>query len=109
MEKQTDQKRRPPISYRPPQAREEEFDALVEQSGLAVNAFITEAVFGRSRFRPAELQHLARILATCAQISDALSNLSQQDGDDVAPCINAARAELSEIRAALLIMMGRKP
>src|SRR5690242_8965237 len=65
-----------PISYRPPKGREAEFAALVEASGLSVNAFITQSAFGRRRSRVAERKQLALLLATAARISDQLHEVS---------------------------------
>ena len=61
-------KRASPISYRPPKELREEFHARVQSSGRPINAFLTEAGFGRNRHRPAELEKLAVILAKAAQI-----------------------------------------
>lgn len=107
----TDQtvKRAAPISYRPPRDREDEFRARVAASGLSVNAFLTESVFGRTRHRPGELKALARLLARAAHIRDSLHEISMSAGGDDALAIEAVMAELAEIRAALLEMMGRRP
>lgn len=102
-------KRAAPISYRPPKEREAEFRARVAASGLSTNAFITEAIFGRTRHRPEELQSLARLLARAAQISDRLHEIGLAGAGESALPIEAAHRELAEIRAALLSMMGRRP
>ncbi|PQO22447.1 hypothetical protein C2I36_12955 [Rhodobacteraceae bacterium WD3A24] len=106
----TDQtvKRAAPISYRPPKDREDEFRARVAASGLSVNAFLTESVFGRTRHRPGELKALARLLGRAAHIRDNLHEISMSAGGDDALVIEAAMDELAEIRAALLDLMGRK-
>lgn len=109
MEKKTAHKRRAPISYRPPREREDEFYARVSESGLSVNAFLTDAVFGRSRYRPAEMRKLAQLLSACAVIRDALDALPEADHEVRAEVLAAIHAELSEVRAALLKLMGRKP
>lgn len=108
-EKTKNTKRRAPVSYRPPKDREAEFYERVEASGLPVNAFITDCIFGRGRHRPAELQTLARLLGKAAEISDQLHEISLTEGDDNVLLIEAAHRELTEIRAALLTLMGRKP
>ncbi|MCC7428676.1 MAG: hypothetical protein IT557_17425 [Alphaproteobacteria bacterium] len=102
-------KRAAPLSYRPPKRREAEFAARVQASGLSVNAFINECVFGRNRRRPGEQQALARLLGRAARIGDALEEISLTGDAGHAVVIEAALAELSEIRAALLALMGRKP
>jgi len=107
----TDQtkKRAAPISYRPPKDREDEFKARVAASGLSVNAFITESVFGRSRHRPGELKALARLLGRAAHIRDSLYGVSLSAGGEDALIIEAAMEELAEIRAVLFDLMGRRP
>jgi len=102
-------KRAAPISYRPPKDRAAELHVRVAASGLTVNAFITEAVFGRSRHRPDELQALARLLGTAAQISDQLHEISLTGAGENDLLIEAAQRDLAEIRAALLDSMGRTP
>lgn len=102
-------KRAAPISYRPPKGREDEFNARVAASGLSVNAFLTESVFGRNRHRPGELRALARLLGQAAHIRDSLHEISMSAGGDDALAVEAVMEELTEIRAALLALMGRKP
>ena len=102
-------KRAAPISYRPPKGREDEFSARVAASGLSVNAFLTESVFGRNRHRPGELRALARLLGQSANIRYRLREISMSAGGDDALAIEAVMDELTEIRAALLALMGRKP
>lgn len=109
-------KKSPPISYRPPKALREEFLARVERSGLSTNAFITKAIFGTSTPRqtrrpPVEKQLLARLLAQSAAIRDQLNEvaLTGGDGSPNTLVIEAAFEQLTEIRAALLQAMGRKP
>ncbi len=104
-------KKRPrPYSYRPPEARRAELEILVSKSGLSLNAFITEAIFGRNRHRPAELKRLARILGQCAHIADKLRHI-ERDGiaGDHTLLLDSIHDRLLEIRAALFLLMGRKP
>lgn len=107
----TDKRRdRPaPISYRVPKGREAEFAALVAEHGGSVNAFLTDRVFGQRRRNPAGRKQLARLLASAAQISDRLHEIALTGAGDSALAIDAARTELTEIRAALLALMDRKP
>lgn len=103
-------RRRSPISWRPPAEREDEFDARVAASGLSVNAFITEAVFGRSRHRPAETKLLARLLASSAEIAEDSRELrltGAEAGNTL--LLEAIHDRLIEIRSALFTLMGRKP
>jgi hypothetical protein len=108
-ENETKSARAAPISYRPPKDREAELLARVAASGLPVNAFITQAIFGRNRHRPDELQALAGLLARTAQISDRLSEIELAGAGGSAPPIEAAQRDLADIRAALIALMGRAP
>ena len=102
--------REAPISYRPPKDRTEEFRALVAESGLSVNAFITDRVFGHTRRRLADPQMLARLLGNAARIRDQLHEISLQVAHGAnALAIEAALEELTVIRSALIKLMGRKP
>lgn len=101
----TDKKRDTPISYRPPVDLRDEFVRRVEASGLPVNAFITQAVFGGRR-RPAERELLAQIMAEAAIIRDQLDAIADSAQADH---VDAALGELAVIRAALLKMMERAP
>jgi hypothetical protein len=104
------QTRRPaPISYRPPKGLAAEFHARVAASGLSANAFITEAIFGRNRHRPDELQALAGVLARTAQIGDRLCEIELAGGGGSARPIEAAQQDLAGISAALIALMGRAP
>lgn len=103
-------KRPPPISWRPPADKRTEFESRLKASGLSANAFITEAVFGRNRHRPAELRHLAQILAACADIKDQLHEIAISGaaaGHSLS--LEDITERLIEIRSALFILMGRKP
>ncbi|MEM6679768.1 MAG: hypothetical protein AAF416_12255 [Pseudomonadota bacterium] len=100
-------KRPAPISWRPPAARRVELEAMIAASGLSTGAFLTEAVFGRTRHRPAELAKLAAILRECQAMADSLRAIATRDPDEVA--ISEIRNTLPEIRSALFLLMGRKP
>lgn len=107
----TEKKREAPISYRPPHELLAQFRARVEESGLSVNAFITEAVFGASAPGPARrasASHadVARLLAETALLNERLKNLAS-DPDDA--LLEAAVQDLHEIRAACLKALGRSP
>ena len=115
MTEKTKKGREAPISYRPPAELREAFRARVEKSGLSTNAFITKAVFGgdapRQSRRPAiEEKLLARLLAEAAAIRGQLHEITltgAQDRDTI--LLEMAASDLAEIRAALLLAMGRKP
>lgn len=106
-DKRTHKRRPAPIPYRPPKGRTEELRALVAASGLSTNAFITACVFGRLRQR-STTQLLSEILDRTAQIADLLHELSIADAAN-AEALEVTQDELSELRAALLLAMGRKP
>ena len=103
-------KRPAPISWRPPADKRAEFEKRLKASGMSANAFITEAVFGRTRHRPAELRQQAQILAQCAEIKDSLHEIAIS-GAAAGHTLNLEdiTARLVEIRSALFILMGRKP
>jgi len=100
-------KRSSPYSYRPSADKREAFEALVERSGLSVNAFISESIFGRSRHRPGELQKLAAILGQCALIADLLRSMNISDPEFGAQT-DALLDELRLIRSAVMARMGRR-
>jgi len=93
-------KRRPKISYRIPKARETEFDALVEMSGLTQNGFITDAIFRRNRHNPAQQVRLVQILDETARIK---ANTQEQG-----LCSEEVARELMLIRTALMALLGRR-
>lgn len=106
-------KRDAPISYRPPEALREEFRTRVEKSGLSVSAFITQAIFEtaaprQSRRAPTEQQQIARLLSETARLHNCLRDLGQSDVPDPALLEGAVR-DLQEMRAALLLALGRRP
>lgn len=107
----TDERRdRPaPISYRIPKGREAKFAALVAEHGGSTNAFLTDRIFGQRRQSPEGRKQVAQLLASAARISDQLHEISLAGASDSALSIEAAHRELTEIRAALLVLMGRKP
>lgn len=116
MTDETKQKRPAPISYRPPANLAEEFRRRVEASGLSVNAYISKAVFDlpipRGTRRPAvEKQMLAKLLGRSGAIRDALDEAVRISGGDArtAEAVDAAKEELTIIRAAIMKMMEREP
>ncbi len=100
-------KRPKPYSWRPPADKRAVVEDMVAKSGLSMNAFITEAVLGKSRHRPGELKMLAQILAKCAEIAGMLRHLAEHQLDE--DIIVTLRADLAEIRSELFLLMGRKP
>lgn len=107
----TDKKRDAPISYRPPETLREEFRALVEKSGLSVNAFITNAIFGRapgkqSRRPPIATQDLARLLAEAAKLRGQLETLARDSEREVQ--LREAVTVLTDIRTLLMQALGRE-
>lgn len=107
MPEKTAHRRDAPISYRPPKALREAFYRRFEESGLPMNAFITKSVLGgNSRRAQSERFLLARLLQEAATIADRLH--AMQPGEPE-PASKEALADLAQIRAALLALMGRKP
>lgn len=82
---------------------------MIAASGLSTGAFLTEAVFGRTRHRPAELAKLAEILRECQAMADSLRAIARRDGDGSEGAVSEIRNTLPEIRSALFLLMGRKP
>ena len=111
MADQDKQKRRSPLSWRPPADRWDDFDALVAKSGLGRNAYITECIFGRNRIRPAEIKLLARLLGNGQRLTDALKpfNIAAARDPEIKAKLDEIRMVLIEIRSALFVLMGRKP
>ena len=101
-------KRDKPISYRPPKDKRTRFEAMVAASGLSVNAFLTECVFGRSRHRPGEAQLQMQALARCADIADALREARLSGTDISILAIESALDELRLIRTELMSRKGRR-
>ena len=101
-------KRAKPYSYRPPKRLTEEFEQRAKESGLSVNAFITECVFGRTRHRPSELKALARIRAACANIADDMRRIGARPERAKSFELEEIARELALIRSALMSLMGRK-
>lgn len=112
----TEKSREAPISYRPPEALREEFRARVEQSGLSVNAFITQSVFGSAPPRPSrrsprhsllDQRVLARLLGEAARLRTSLETLPV-DGERQALLHEEAAAALQDIRTLLMQALGRE-
>lgn len=104
-----------PITYRPPKALQAELHARQRRSGLSMNAFITEAIFGATAPRqyrrpPIEKTELARLLGYAADIHDRLDTLIADDGcGEDGAVMGAVMEELATIRAALIRALGRSP
>lgn len=102
-------KRPAPISWRPPAAKRAELEAMIAASGLSTGAFLTEAVFGRTRHRLAEVAKLAEILRECQSMADSLRAIARASRDGEAAQISEIQTALTAIRSALFLLMGRKP
>lgn len=116
MSDKTKNRRKPPISYRPPEALREEFYVRADKSGLSISGFITACVFGqdasRSRRKPSvERRELVQLLATCAAIRDQLSRLEDIAGDssESRAAFEDMHRQLGEMRAACFKALGRTP
>lgn len=91
----------------------DEFRARVRESGLSISGFITRAVFGmkapRTRPRPALREEMAaQLLSQAARLADLLGH-APPGSPAHAALLQDARAELVEIRAVLLALLGREP
>jgi len=110
MTKTRDKKRQSPISYRPPEHLRAEFERRVKESGLTINAFLTESWHGRNRHRPSETKLLARLLAQCAVFADRERKLqANEPSAEQSSRSGEIKTLLTEIRSALFLLMGRKP
>ncbi len=102
--------RRPaPISFRPPEKLRDEFYARAKNSGLSLNAFITQCIFDRGTTNSViDRKPLALLLSQAARLNGHLEEMGQSSTDSQNLLIlEECRHELSEIRAALLIAIGR--
>lgn len=97
-----------PIAYRPPKDKRAQIDAMKEQSGLSYSAFITEAILGRSRHRPAENLKLARLLSQSATIADRQRDHRFAETEETRMLQKAILAELILIRNAIMACLGRR-
>lgn len=105
----TPKRKRPkPYSYRPPKDKDQALKQMIEDSGLSFNAFVTEAIFGRSRHRPAETRLLARVLGQCGVMTDRLREVMLAGPDNAVLLLEEIRNELRLIRTALMRLLGRR-
>lgn len=115
MDRKPKPKRTAPVSYRPPEKLRDEFHTRVRNSGLPVNAFITEAVFDKAapksrRVTPLDQQTAAALLAQAARMTDQLRIMAGSADDPYhASLIEECRDELAEIRNVILSVLGRQP
>lgn len=115
MDRKPKPKRIAPVSYRPPERLREEFHTRVQNSGLSVNAFITEAVFGQAAPKSRRVQRLdhqtaTALLAQAARMTDQLRIMAGSASDQYhAALIEECRDELAEIRNVILNVLGRRP
>ena len=106
-------KRSAPISYRPPEGLRGELYARHLKSGLSMNAFITEAIFGRpmprqTRRPPVEEVELVKLLALAASIRDELTSLQNTPQDHLeAERLLSALDDLTVLRSAIFSALGR--
>jgi len=116
MPAEQDNKRKAPISYRPPEELRAEFERRVNASGLSTSAFITKAWSGsepprQSRRPTIDHRAVAKLLAALAGVSDQLRaavSASGQGGESETR-FKEAVSSLTEMRAACFKALGRKP
>lgn len=106
-------KRSAPISYRPPKAMREEFARRVAASGMNANAFITQSIFERDPPRQARrasvnTAEIARLIGECARLRDRLEAIEASAGEDMEARIAEAILQLTEIRTACFMALGRE-
>ena len=107
-------KRGAPISYRPPAGMAAEFRMRVLNSGLSVNAFITQAVFGQKapptrRSATLDQKMVAQLLSQSARIADKLEEADMFGPAGQQAAVEECRQELIEIRSCLMAALGRSP
>lgn len=105
-------KRPAPISIRLYEERRDEFYALHKASGLSVNTFVMQTVFGNGSTKPVmDKKTLALLLSQAARINGHLEEMGHSSSDSQNFLIlEECRHELFEIRAALLAgMRGNAP
>ena len=107
-------KREAPISYRPPTGLSGAFRERVLHSGLSINAYITQSVFGQAagraqRVMPVDQKMVAQLLSQSARISDRLETVSQHHPASHETLLEECRSELAEIRTCLMVVLGRSP
>lgn len=107
-------KREAPISYRPPTGLSAAFRERVLHSGLSINAYITQAVFGQAvgraqRDTPIDQKMVALLLSQSARISDRLETVNNHNPASHETLLEECHAELAEIRTCLMIALGRSP
>ena len=106
-------KRGAPFSYRPTVAQRDAVVAAWKASGFSFSAFVTASILGKvvshaRRVSPIDHKMAAMLLSQAARIADRLGEA--KPGCPVhAGLLQEARAELVEIRAALLVLLGREP
>jgi hypothetical protein len=105
-------KRLAPISIRPPARLSDEFYARAKNSGLSMNAFIMEAIFGSGFTTPImDKKSLGLLLSQAGRINSHLEEMGHSSTETQNLLIlEECRHELSEIRTALLAgMRGEEP
>lgn len=86
----------------------------IAASGMTTNAFMTAAILGRDAphatpRRAVDVAEVTRLLAMTAMLADRLRDLSSRAERPEADAVKAALLELSEIRTAAFLALGRKP
>lgn len=108
------QKREAPISYRPPTGLSVAFRERVLNSGLSINAYITQSVFGQEaprvrRATSVDQKMLASLLSQSAKINGHLETISHHNPTSHETMLAECRTELAEIRTCLMLALGRSP
>ncbi len=106
--------RRVVFSYRLPADQVDEIKRRIAASGMTKNAFMTAAILGKDAphatpRRAVDVAEVSRLLAMTAMLADRLRELSARPDCPAADDVRAALSELSEIRTAAFLALGRKP
>ena len=99
-------------TWKPPVDRLDEVEALIAESGLSFNAFMTQCALEkrRSSYPPILKKSAGQLLAFLGPIRDHTRRLETAPHDDQRIIILLQiRDLLLEIRAALFLILGRKP
>lgn len=122
MSKKQTEKRKGPISYRPPAHLRDEFERRIERSGLTANAFLTQGWYGQSvprqskRIKLSEAQ-AGQTVGIMGKIKDEIKAIRQSLADHqdsailrkIYAVLKSIENLLLDIRWAMFKLLGRKP
>lgn len=111
MENETKTKRGGTITLRLPAGKRAELDAMVRTAGTSRNAFILGRIFGRVGGTFADVKRtVAPFLPVLADLKDQLHDIRMSGtASECGLLLEEIRDLLLEIRAALFLLLRRKP